>query len=389
MKELFGRFFVVLLVFGVLAPQVLFAASIFHKKEAAVTIDFYHSVTCPHCRAENAFLDVLEDEYTRDELAINRYELSFRKNQQLVADQLRALGEERHIGVVPITIINNEQVLVGFDSADGMGMRIRTLIDAHLEGVSSTVDQEPSEHTILDGWDIEKYSLPVLAVLLGFLDGFNVCSLGALAFILSIVMVLGSRRRVLLYGGVFLVTTAVIYGLLIGFWHVLFSAFAPYLKVLETLIALLGIGGGVYFLREWRFMRKRGPVCEAGSNTFIMRATARLQERFQQPTGALMLVLAVLAFAAVVTIVEFPCSAAVPLAFAGILAGEGVVGFAAGLHIVLFILFYLLDELILFLVAVVAMRMWFASPKLTMYAVFAEGVILVLIGLYYLYALIL
>jgi len=47
-------------------------------------------------------------------------------------------------------------------------------------------------------------SFPVMAVALGALDGFNVCSLGALLLVLSLVLAFKSKKRIVLFGGTFI-----------------------------------------------------------------------------------------------------------------------------------------------------------------------------------------
>lgn len=95
-------------------------------------------------------------------------------------------------------------------------------------------------------------------------------------------------------------------------------------------------------------------------------------------------VISVLIFPAIITLVEFPCFAAVPAAFAGILADVDIPGtYHFGL-ILLFLLFYLLDELLVFGVAVYRMNVWISSPKFTKSITLIERLILIGLSIYYL-----
>jgi hypothetical protein len=108
---------------------------------------------------------------------------------------------------------------------------------------------------------------------------------------------------------------------------------------------------------------------------------------FENPKSIWALITGVLLFAAAITIIEFPCSAAIPVVFAGILSNAELSGFTYLLYIALFILFYMLDELIVFAIAVYKMHLWLTSPKFTTWITFIEAVILTGLGLYYLFGI--
>jgi len=222
-------------------------------------------------------------------------------------------------------------------------------------------------------------------VILGFFDGFNVCSLGALVLILGIVLALKSRKKILILGGIFILTTGIIYGILIILWHRLFLALSPYLRKMEILIGVLAILGGIYFLREFLKFRKKGPVCEFGG--ISQKLSQKFQKVFEKKEGILTLVGAVFLFAAIITIVEFPCSAVLPVIFAGILSEVQLSIFLSLLYIGIFLLFYLLDEIIVFLTAVFTMKLWITSPKFVTFLNLVASVMLFFLGIYYLVGL--
>jgi len=66
---------------------------------------------------------------------------------------------------------------------------------------------------------------------------------------------------------------------------------------------------------------------------------------FEKKGGILTLVGAVFLFGAIVTIVEFPCSAVLPVIFAGILTEAKITTLLSFLYIGIFLIFYLLDEI--------------------------------------------
>ena len=227
-----------------------------------------------------------------------------------------------------------------------------------------------------------------MAVALGALDGFNVCSLGALILILSLVLTFHSRRKILIFGGIYLLTTAMVYGFLIFFWYKLFEAVAPYLKIMNLLIGGLGIAGGVYFLRQFFKSRKKCLTCESDSGSKISsKFLPKLESLFKKPSSIFLAAGAVFAFALILTVVEFPCSAVVPIAFAAVMAQAGLSSSSYIFYIAIYILFYLLDELIVFLIAFFTSKIWLSSPKFFKWIILFEAVILLSMGVYYLSSL--
>lgn len=340
---------------------------LFSHQILAQEIHFFYSETCPRCIAEQEFLNKVEQEYP--EIKINRYLVTDPSNHELMRELLKKHGAEKYFGAVPLTFIGDDFVL-GFDKS-----KIEASIQKQLSPFA------PNGAT---GDKASKYSLPVLTIIMGTLDGFNVCSLGALILILGLVLALRSRKKILLFGGLFILITALIYGFLIVFWHQLFSLLAPYQKAMAILIGIISLAGGIYFLKEFIKFRKQGPVCETTDNRIVSKFSSKIQKTLKNPRSIIAAIISVLIFAAVITIVEFPCSAAVPLTFAGILAKAQLSAILYFFYIALFILFYMLDEILVFLIALFTLKLWLTSSKFVTWIILVEAIVLFALGFYYL-----
>ncbi len=371
-------------IFPILLLGLIFGSFNFAFSQEKIEIHFFYGKICPHCADEQKFLDEIEKKYP--EVKINRYLAGDSKNQELLRELCKKHNAERYIGLVPLTFVG-EDFFLGFDNPEAIGGKIEDSLQRQIGEKPPVSDQnEDKIHLpIIGELDISKYSLPVLAVILGTLDGFNVCSLGALVLILGLVLALRSRRKILIFGGIFIFTTAIVYGVLIILWYKFFSFFASYLRIIEILIGFLGIGGGVYFLRQFIKFKKQGPTCEAELGKGIAsKFSSKIQEFFKKPGSILGIIGLLLLFAAVITIVEFPCSAVVPVFFAGILANSQLSTFLYLFYIALFVLFYMLDEILIFLIAVFKMTIWLASGKFVTWVTLIEAIFLFLLGFYYL-----
>jgi len=354
--------------------------------ESVVQINFFYSPTCPHCAKEEKFLDDLEDKYP--EITINRYSVAERDNIELLKQLYKDYNVSRdQYGMVPATFTNNKY-FIGF--SDDIAKNIEECIEEcqinGAQGSTSVVNMEGEiDLPIIGKINIKDYSLPALAIVLGTLDGFNVCSLGALVLILGLVLAMRSRRKTLVFGGLFIITTAFVYGLLIVIWYQIFSLLVVYIRIMEIVIGVIGIVGALYFFKQFLNFRKYGPTCGITPGQNLMSKFSLKFQEMMNRNNIFLLLLAILCFAAVITIIEFPCSAVVPVAFAGVLAQSGLSTFSYLLYISLFLLFYMLDEIIVFLIAFFTMKIWLSSSKIVVWITLLEAIILLALGIYYIF----
>lgn len=345
--------------------------------EENIPFIFFYSPSCQYCQAQQIFLDEIALEYPA--LPIIRYDITKTGTSDILDDTIALYPEaERYRGLVPLSFYD-EYFFVGFDDRTEAGMR------RALQGEDPALATNTFSVPFLGSVSAEDHSLFGLAALLGLLDGFNVCSLGALMLILALVLKLRSRKLVLLYGGVFLGVTALMYMLLILAWHRLFVFVGPFVGALELVVGGVAILGALYLLSEFYRFQKHGLTCDSGSGRVVSLVSNKVEQAFKDGR-AYMIAGAVAFFAAVVVIIEFPCSAAIPVSFAGMLALMDLPFVAYFGYIGVFMFFYLLDELIIFLIAVYSLRLWASSGKFVKWATLVAGLVLFFFGAYYLLA---
>lgn len=345
----------------------------------------FSSPTCPHCNDAKAYIAELEKD---DELNFNFIDYTLSDNLELARSFYSDYKVPKNYqGLVPIMFIGDRYFL-GFnkDVADDLKGYLATSVDNNFDNNTALKNKGKTINLPLIGEiNLLNFSLPILAIILGIIDGFNVCSLGALVLILGLVIALKSRKRIFMLGSAFLLTTGVIYGLMIFIWHQLFTLLAPYLRGLEFVIGILSIMGGLYLLREFYKAYKSGPICS--SNNILSRLAPKVEKIFQNKTNWLLLLSVIVLFSAAITIIEFPCSAVVPVLFSGILVEAGLSQWMSLVYIALFLLFYLLDEIIVFFIAVFSMKIKIVSPKFIVFFNLLAAIIFLILGLSYLLGL--
>ncbi len=370
--------------FIILFLSLIFSWSNFVFAQKEVKVDFFYSEKCPHCQAEEKFLDEMATKYPQ--IKINRYSVSDQGNVERLKNLCKECKADQYFGLVPMTFVDEEFIL-GFDNSEGVGKKIEDTIRKQLNLSPGSSDNKINI-PFLKNKDISKYSLPALSIILGVLDGINVCSFGAIMLILGLVIAFKSKTKVLLAGGAYLLASGIIYGILVFVWFKVFSLFSPYLKFLQILIGVLSIEAGIYFFKQFYKARKEGMICEVKNSTLITKFSQRVKNSFKNSKSFFVIIGSILLFAVILTIVEYPCSAVVPVIFAGILSAAHLTKLSYLFYISLYILFYLLDEIVIFAIAVLTMKLWITSYKITTWLNLVAGILCILLGVYYFFGFI-
>ncbi len=370
--------------FGILGVTILsfgfqtFAFSEPLDEPEKIVIDFFDDRLCPVCRDTKNFIESLTDDYPALELVV--HPISDIKKLKAVADQR---GIENYQLMAPTIFIGDNF----FQFTDFSNKQEDMIINAIL-GESVTGNGYSIKIPFLDiEIDTNRLSLPIITIILASMDGLNICSIGALILVLTIVMVLNSKKHIFFYGSLFILTSATVYGILVFAWGKLFEFLVGQLEILRTIVGLAALVGGIYFVREfWRYF-KYGPTCEMTNSKLIAGATQRLTVAFNSPGRQIgLLTGSVMFFAAVVTIVELPCSIGIPVAFVGILTEAGVSLTAYIFYILTYLFFFMLIEIVLFVGAMVTKKIWFVNSKMITWVTLASALVLFYLAFYYLFS---
>ena len=219
-----------------------------------VQLYFFWSQRCPHCLQALPFVDVLAQ---MPGIQVHSHELTgSRANVALYIDMAASLGQEARS--VPAFFVCG-RLLVGFDSAEGMGRQILELVDSchaqataqMAEGSSGAVAIQPVPADgetapviavpVLGELDVRDYSLPMFTLVIAGLDAFNPCAFFVLLFLLSLMVHAGSRARMLLIGGTFVFFSGFLYFLFMAAWLNLFLLLgsAPVVTSVAGVVAVI------------------------------------------------------------------------------------------------------------------------------------------------------
>jgi len=340
-------------------------------------VHFFYIPGCSHCDKQEIFNEKLEDVLS---ISINPHDGTTPEGIALLSQMLEERGVE-HEPEFPITIFGN-QVFGGWESEETTGKAIEEALQQCLSGECPPPAGEEPRNTIvlplIGEIVLADYSLPALAVILGLVDGFNPCAMWVLVYLISLVATLKERKRIWLIVGSFVLASGILYFLFMTAWLNLFL-FIGYIKAVTIVIGLVALGGGILQVREV-IETKGAIVCEVTDEESRKKTMGKVQEIVSSPLTWGILV-GIIALAFTVNMVEFVCSAAIPAVFTRVLSLASLTTFQHYGYILLYVLFFMLDDLVIFGTAAFA----FTSSLGNRYAKYSRPVgaaIMIILGLF-------
>jgi glutaredoxin len=361
-----------------------------------VPIYFFWGDGCPHCAAAKPYLESLQTRFP--EVTLFSYEVYYDEGNQQIYMQMADKFELEQLAV-PALFIGPYDVL-GYSEA--LQSDIETMVtycilngcEDAAEGVligsgnqvaiqsQSTLTPTPdllstetpfvqlsedvsaeSQVPMLGGqslelpWigkiDLAKHSVILSTILIAFVDGFNPCSLWVLSMLLAVTLHTGSRKKMLLIGLVFVSVTAFIYALFIaGLFSVL--KIASFIGWIQGLVAMIALFFGIINIKDY-FWYKEGISFTVSDDKKpgIYKMMRRVTDASQSIGG---LIGATVVLAAGVSLVEFSCTAGLPVLWTNLLTTQAVEPAQFILLLILYMLIYQLDELVIFFSAVITLK---------------------------------
>lgn len=331
-----------------------------------VVLQIYEREGCAKCEELNNWLTDFLVDYPQ--VTVQHLEIAEH------ADEMAAAGARMGFnpGSSPTTILQ-DRVWIGYTTqiADDIAHNLERAIAGEpvaqgVYGVAGagtcdddlllcTGDEDPGISITVPGLgevDLSSNSLAVSTLIIGFVDGVNPCSLWVISVLLTIVIRTGSRRRVLAIGSTFLLITAGMYALyMVGIYSAL--TVVGFLGAIQLVVALIAGVFGVVSVKDY-FALKKGlsfTISDSAKPGLYMRMRTAAGKKALLPALGATVVLAVL-----VSLLETPCTAGFPVIWTGMLQANGVENAEAAGLFLLYMIPFLLDEFIIFGLAVYTMK---------------------------------
>ena len=362
-----------------------------------VTLYFFHGDGCPHCAEESVFLEKLQKDYPN--LKIEKYEVWYDEENSAL---LQKVQQELHIERmgVPTTIIG-DVYMVGY--SEETANVIKRAIDFFYENEYKDVVSQIKDDTYVDDGseseflkreaetdkdmtvkvpfykkiNLKKVSLTTAAVVIGLIDGFNPCAMWVLLFLISVLIGMKDKKRMWILGLAFLLTSALVYALIMLSWIQIVVKMTTVISI-RRIIALAALIGGFFQLRSF-IKNKDTTGCEIVDDSKRKSIFKKIR-KFTSEKSFLLALIGVMGLAVSVNLVELACSAGLPLVFTELLALNDVSSMAKFWYVLLYIFFFLIDDLIVFIIAMFTMKVTGITTKYNQYSHLLGGVIMLLIG---------
>lgn len=368
---------------------ILFGFTNVSASDTKVNLYYFHAEGCSTCALETVYLEELVQKDTN--LVLHKYEIAFDKeNQKLSKDVGELLNQP--INSTPTLIIGRE-VVVGFKEGSTEKTIEEAITFVRDNNVRDVVGEmlgivEPGQGVDLINKDskvsvpffgeieAKSISLPLLAIVLGGLDGFNPCAMWVLLLLISMLFHLEEQWKKWFLGGLFLLTTAIMYFFFMLSWLNITILFGT-LVYIRWLIGGLSIGGGIFNIRRYTQME---PGCEIVDESKRLKIRDRLKAIYSQPVFALA-AFGIVVLAVSVNLVELICSAGLPVLFTQILTLNDLSGFEYIMYLLLYLAMFMLDDIIVFVIAMKTAELTGISTKYARNAHLIGGILMILLGI--------
>lgn len=339
------------------------------QEEGKINVYLFFGDGCPHCKAEKEFLDEFISEYP-DLINIYTYEVWYNQDNM---NMLYKVGEYMNVEPknVPFTVIG-DNVFQGFSDVT------KDQIEKTLLGyLNYKVDVDTYNLPIIGKVDGTNVSLSIVAIILGLIDGFNPCAMWVLLFLINLLIKTNNRKKMMLLGSVFLLTSALVYFLSMLGINLILSFTA--ITQIRRLIAIVALIAGIININTYR-KTKNDEGCHVIDDNKRKKYFKRIRG-FLNEKNVVLAIVGIITLAVSVNLVELACSLGFPTVFAEILAINNVTGIIRILYILLYVVCYILDDFIIFTIAVVTFELTGISNKYSKYSNLIGGAIMIILGL--------
>jgi len=365
-----------------------------------INIYLIYSHTCPHCKDQIRFLDAFTE--NNPDVAWHGFEILRSEENQQLRDKIQDIMGNQS-AFVPFTIIGTQH-FVGFNTQ--IELEIQRTVEAYRESgnyrnvvgeiidgsissreefmaikneASVEIDENERRVPILGNIDARTVSLPLLAATIGWVDGFNPCAMWVLIFLITMCINMNDKRRMLIIGLTFLVTSALVYLFFMVVWLNIIVTVANIIWVRYG-IGLFAIGAGTWSLRSFIKAIRKDDGCDVMDDKKRKRLMTRVKKITTEKSLPIALVgVVLLAFS--VNLVEMACSAGLPLVFTQILAVNDLSLFETSLYLGIYIFFFMINHIIIFLIAVFTFNIAAVSNKFTKYSYLIGGLVMLILGI--------
>ena len=179
-----------------------------------------------------------------------------------------------------------------------------------MEKADDTKDSDQTDENVtvpvLGKINAKKVSLPILAVVLGFVDGFNPCAMWILIFLITMLFNMKDRKKMWILGLTFILTSGIVYLMFMLAWLNL-ATFISKIAFIRLLIAVIALVVGLINVYKYIDSLKKK---DEGCDVVDKKDRKKIMEKIISITHEkkfIIALLGIMVLAASVNIIELIC----------------------------------------------------------------------------------
>lgn len=375
---------------------IMFIPCVIFGSEKDLNIYLFYGDGCPHCAEEEEWFKTYLEK--NKNIKIHRYEVWYDKDNQEKYSKVHEILNDKSSGI-PYLVIG-ESVISGFDKdltperirnaveyysnvnyKDKVGMYLGVVSESETGQKETKYEDTKVKIPLLGTKEAKDVSIGLSAILIGAVDGFNPCAMWILLFLISMLLGMKNKKRMWILGITFLASSALVYFLFLLSWLNL-SVFLNKVLYIRVAISFFAVLFGV--LQVVNFFFKKDDGCEVVGNKNRKRIIKSIQKIIKEKSFILA-ILGIILLAASVNIIELLCSLGLPVMFTQILAINEVSKVGQILYSLLYVLFFMIDDIIIFIIAMKTLEIKAISNKYGKYSHLIGGLIMIIIGVLMVY----
>lgn len=375
------KIIIILFLFLTILPTNIFAISDTYFDEVKeiigveteddkINLYLFYGKECPHCEEERKWLKTIKENY-KDYLNIYYFEVWHNEDNKEIMNKVKNQFNIREEGV-PLTIIGNDYY-VGY--SESIGSMIENKIKEYIELDN---DQNEVKIPLLGNINIKNISLPLVAIILGFIDGFNPCAMWILLFLINMLFGLKDKKKQWILGLTFLIVSGFVYFLsMLGINFLLGVANINWLKIAIAIFILIA---GIINFRKYFKIRNEEAGCSVIDNKKRKKLMSRMR-KIMASNSFILSLLGIILLAVSVNLIELACSLGFPLIFAEMLEINDINGFLKILYLIIYIIFYMVDDILVFGLSMITLEATGITNKYNKLCTLISAIIMIIMGL--------
>ncbi len=388
-----------------------------------INVYMFWSHGCPHCAAEKPYLEKLSKSYP---INVYLFEVHEKNNMSLWKRFCDAYNTNPY--GVPMTFIGDKYIIGFGREGDALAEEIRETIEKFSNKKNSYVDgaekvgvtinrapdysykkNPPQENIVVGGEenktnevnnaktiinipvfgkiDTSKISLPLFTIAIAGLDGFNPCAMWVLCFLLTLLVYSRSRKKMLIIGSIFVISSGVIYFLFMTAW-LNFFLIIGYVNLLRIIIGGFAIFMGVIDIKDF-FLFKKGisltiPDSLKPKLFKKMRSVVKSAQESENSVS-LMAILGTVALAVSANLIELLCTAGFPAIYTRVLTLRKLPIMTYYLYLVMYNIIYVIPLFVIVLVFALTVGAHKFSEKQGRVLKLIGGALMLILGILLIY----